>query len=150
MNLLVPLNFLHQMYLNNWSQKNFGEFQKEFSKIFNAYEAKEITKVDIDKVKIKVGFLSPDFYKDHSITYFIKSLLKDLKQTKFETFGLSLLKENQHDESTDKLIPLFDNWSVLGKKTDQEIINIIQDLKIDILIDLCGLWSLNRISFFNT
>ena len=126
-----------------------GNFKK-FSKIFNAYDAKEITKVDIDKGKIKVGFLSPDFYKDHSITYFIKSLLKDLKQTKFETFGLSLLKENQHDESTDKLIPLFDNWSVLGEKTDQEIINIIQNLKIDILIDLGGLWSYNRISIFNT
>ena len=139
-----------QMYLNNWSQKDFGEFQKEFSKIFKAYDAKEITKVDINKGKIKVGFLSPDFYKDHSITYFIKNLLKDLKQTEFETFGLSLLKNNQHDESTDKLIPLFDNWSVLGEKTDQEIINIIQDLKIDILIDLSGLWAANRISIFNT
>ena len=139
-----------QMYLNNWSQKDFGEFQKEFSKIFKAYDAKEITKVDINKGKIKVGFLSPDFYKDHSITYFIKNLLKDLKQTEFETFGLSLLKKNQHDESTDKLIPLFDNWSVLGEKTDQEIINIIQDLKIDILIDLSGLWAANRISIFNT
>ena len=139
-----------QMYLNNWNQKDFGKFQIEFSKIFNVYDAKEITKVDIDKGKIKVGFLSPDFYKDHSITYFIKSLLKELKQTKFETFGLSLLKEKQHDESTDKLLPLFDNWSVLGEKTDQEIINIIQDLKIDILIDLGGLWSYNRISIFNT
>ena len=139
-----------QMYLNNWSQKDFREFQKEFTKIFNPYDAKEITKVDIDKGKIKVGFLSPDFYKDHSITYFIKGLLEDLKQTEFETFGLSLLKDNQHDESTDKLLSLFDNWIVLGEKTDQEIINIIQDLKVDILIDLGGLWSYNRISIFNT
>ena len=139
-----------QMYLNNWSQKDFREFQKEFTKIFNPYDAKEITKVDIDKGKIKVGFLSPDFYKDHSITYFIKGLLEDLKQTEFETLGLSLLKDNQHDESTDKLLTLFDNWIVLGEKTDQEIINIIQDLKVDILIDLGGLWSYNRISIFNT
>tara|TARA_B100001248_G_scaffold222383_1_gene178871 strand:- start:71 stop:1279 length:1209 start_codon:yes stop_codon:yes gene_type:complete len=138
------------MYLNNWSQKDFREFQKEFTKIFNPYDAKEITKVDIDKGKIKVGFLSPDFYKDHSITYFIKGLLEDLKQTEFETLGLSLLKDNQHDESTDKLLTLFDNWIVLGEKTDQEIINIIQDLKVDILIDLGGLWSYNRISIFNT
>ena len=138
------------MYLNNWKQKDFGEFQKEFSKIFNSYDAKKITKVDVDKGKIKVGFLSPDFYKDHSITHFIKNLLKDLKQTEFETFGLSLLKDNQHDESTDKLLQLFDNWCVLGEKTDQEIINIIQDLKIDILIDLGGLWSYNRIGIFNT
>ena len=139
-----------QMYLNNWSQKDFREFQKGFSKIFKRYDAKEITKVDINKGKIKVGFLSSDFNKDHSITYFIKGLLKELKQTEFETFGLSLLKDNQHDESTDKLLLLFDNWVVLGKKTDQEIINIIQDSKIDILIDLGGLWSNNRIDIFNT
>ncbi len=139
-----------QMYLNNWSQKDFGEFQKKFSKIFKIYESKKISKVNIDKIKIKVGFLSPDFHKDHSITYFIKNLLEELKQTKFETFGLSLLSDYQHDESTEKLIPLFDNWSVLGEKTDQEIINTIQDLKIDILIDLNGLWSANRISIFNT
>ncbi len=139
-----------QMYLNNWNQKDFGDFQKKFSKIFDVYEAKKISKININKDKIKVGFLSADFYKDHSITYFIKNLIKDLKPTKFESHGLSLLKYSQHDESTEKLIPLFDNWSNLGEKTDQEIINIIQDLEIDILIDLSGLWSYNRISIFNT
>ena len=35
----------------------------------------------------------------------------------------------------------FDNWIDLGEKSDQEIVNIIQNLKIDILIDLAGLWS---------
>ena len=130
-----------QMYLNNWAQKDFEEFQKKFSKIFNIYETKKISRIDIDKNKIRVGFLSPDFHKDHSITYFIKSLLKDLSQSKFETYGLSLLKEHEHDKTTDNFIKLFNNWSVLGEKTDQEIINIIQDLKIDILIDLAGLWS---------
>ena len=44
---------------------------------------KKLSKIDIDKKKIKVGFLSPDFNKSHSITYFIKNLIKDLKQTKF-------------------------------------------------------------------
>ena len=81
------------MYLSNWKQKDFGEFQKKFSKIFNVYNAKNLSKVDINKKKIKIGFLSPDFYKSHSITYFIKNLIKDLKQTKFETYGLSLLKK---------------------------------------------------------
>ena len=139
-----------QMYLNNWAQKDFEEFQKKFSKIFNIYETKKISRIDIDKNRIRVGFLSPDFHKDHSITYFIKSLLKDLSQSKFETYGLSLLKEHEHDKTTDNFIKLFNNWSVLGEKTDQEIINIIQDLKIDILIDLAGLWSGNRIGIFNT
>ncbi len=139
-----------QMYLSNWKQKDFAEFQKKFSKIFNVYNAKKVSKVDIGKKKIKIGFLSPDFYKAHSITYFIKNLIKDLKQTKFETHGLSLIKIEEHDESTEELKNIFDNWMDIGKMTDQETINTIQNLKIDVLIDLAGLWSANKIEIFNT
>ena len=71
---------------------------------------KNYQKFNIDKKKIKIGFLSPDFYKSHSITYFIKNLIKDLKQTKFETHGLSLLKINQHDETTEK----FKKFLIIG------------------------------------
>ena len=45
---------------------------------------------------------------------------------------------------------LFDNWSDLGEKTDQETINTIQNLNIEVLIDLAGLWSSNKIDIFNT
>ena len=139
-----------QMYIDKWGQKDFWEFQKKFAKLFKVYNAKKISKIDLNKKKIKVGFLSPDFYKSHSVTYFIKDLVEDLKFTKFETHGLSLLKSNEHDETTEKFIPLFDNWVVLGGKTDQEIIDIIQNLKIDILIDLNGMWHNNRLNIFNT
>ena len=139
-----------QMYLSNWKQKDFNEFQKRFSKIFSVYNSKKLSKVNVDKKKIKIGFLSPDFYKSHSITYFIKNLIKDLKESKFETHGLSLIKINEHDETTDELKLLFDNWSDLGEKTDQETINTIQNLNIEVLIDLAGLWSANKISIFNT
>ena len=139
-----------QMYLSNWKQKDFGEFQKKFSNIFNVYNAKKLSKVNVDKNKINIGFLSPDFNKSHSITYFIKNLIKDLKQTKFETHGLSLVKTNENDETTDNFKDLFDNWSDLGEKTDQETIDTIQNLNIDVLIDLAGLWSYNKIGIFNT
>tara|TARA_B000000532_G_scaffold240457_1_gene231369 strand:- start:898 stop:2598 length:1701 start_codon:yes stop_codon:yes gene_type:complete len=139
-----------QMYLSNWKQKNFAEFQKKFSNIFNVLDTKKTTKIDITKKKIKIGFFSPDFWQSHSITYFLKDLLKDLKHTKFETFGLSLLKNNQHDETTDEFSNLFDNWVDLGDKSDQEIVDLIQNTNIDILIDLAGLWSSNRINIFNT
>ena len=138
------------MYISKWGQKDFKEFQKKFSSLFKVYNAKKLSKIDINKNKFKIAFLSPDYFKDHSITYFIKNLIKDLKHTKFESFGLSLLKKKEHDETTEKLIPLFDNWIVLGEKTDQEIIDIIQDQKIDILIDLNGMWHNNRLDIFNT
>ena len=139
-----------QMYLNNWKQKDFREFEKKFSNLFNIYNAKKLSKLNLNKEKIKIGFLSPDFYKAHSITYFIKNLIKDLKQTKFESYGLSLIEIKEHDETTEELKNIFDNWCDIGEKTNQETVDIIQNLKIDILIDLAGLWSKNKIDIFNT
>ena len=139
-----------QMYINNWKQKDFREFQKKFSDIFAVFKSKNLAKIDITKEKIKVGFLSPDFRQSHSITYFVQNLIKDLKKTKFLTHGLSLLKIDQHDETTEKFKNLFDNWDDLGDKSDQEIVETIQNLNVDILIDLAGLWSENRVNIFNT
>ena len=139
-----------QMYLNNWFQKDFIEFQKEFSEIFSVYNAKKLSKLDLNKKKIKVAFLSPDFKQSHSISYFLINLIKDLKQTKFETHGLSLVENYENDKTTDYFRELFDQWIDLGGKSDQEIVDNIQNLNIDILIDLAGLWSANRISIFNT
>ena len=139
-----------QMYLSDWKQNDFEKFQKKFSKIFKIYNAKNISKVNVNKEKIKIGFLSPDFYKSHSITYFIKNLIKDFKQTKFETHGLSLIKTEEHDETTEVLKDLFDNWSDLAEKTEQETITTIQNLNIEVLVDLAGLWSSNKIDIFNT
>ena len=151
LNVLFGIVYINtHMYINRWGQKDFWEFQKKFAKLFKVYNAKKLSKIDISKEKIKVGFLSPDYHKAHSITYFITNLIKDLKHTKFETHGLSLLKSHQHDETTENFISLFDNWIVLGGKTDQEIIDTIQDLNIDILIDLNGMWGNNRLSIFNT
>ena len=148
--LLGTIYISSQMYLSNWKQNDFEKFQKKFSKIFKNYNVNDLSKVNVNKEKIKIGFLSSDFYKSHSITYFIKNLIKDLKQTKFETYGLSLIKIEQHDETTDELKDLFDNWSDLGEKSDQDTVNIIQKLNIDVLVDLAGLWSSNKISIFNT
>ena len=139
-----------QMYLNNWSQKDFFEFQKEFTKLFKVYDAKKLSKIDINKKKIKVAFLTPDLKQSHSISFFIKNLIKDLKQTKFETYGLSLVGANEFDKTTQYFKELFDQWIDLEDKSDQEIVDTIQNSNIDILIDLAGLWSANRISIFNT
>ena len=138
------------MYLSNWRQRDFGDFQKKFSKVFSSLEVKKLSKIDTKKENIKIGLLSPDFCKSHSISYFVKNLIKDLKQTKFKSYGLSLLQVDEHDETTQIFKDLFEDWIDLGNKSDQDTVSIIQNLNIDILVDLAGLWSSNRISIFNT
>tara|TARA_B100000963_G_scaffold314494_1_gene293066 strand:- start:1831 stop:3528 length:1698 start_codon:yes stop_codon:yes gene_type:complete len=147
--VLGSANITSQMYLSNWKQSDFAEFQKKFSSMFSVLDSKKPTKIDISKKKIKIGFYSPDF-RQHSIFFFIKDLIKNLKQTKFETFALSLLKTDRHDETTNKFINLFDNWIDFEDKSDQEIVNTIQMENLDVVIDLAGLWANNRINIFNT
>ena len=57
---------------------------------------------------------------------------------------------SKHDNITDEYKNLFDNWIDLGDKSDQEIVKTIQEAKVDILIDLVGLWAYNTIDIFNT
>ena len=59
-------------------------------------------------------------------------------------------KKNQHDETTQNFKELFDCWIDLGDISDQEIVNTIQSSRVDILIDLAGLWSANKVNIFNT
>ena len=44
----------------------------------------------------------------------------------------------------------FDKWLNLSKANNQEVINIIQDNKIEILVDLMGLFHADRIEIFNS
>ena len=46
------------MYLNNWKQKDFEEFQKKFSKIFNVYNAKKYQKLILIKKNKNWFFIS--------------------------------------------------------------------------------------------
>ena len=40
-----------QMYISNWKQKNFAEFQKKFSNIFSVLNSNKTSKIDITKKK---------------------------------------------------------------------------------------------------
>ena len=43
-----------QMYLSNWKQINFAEFQEKFSNLFRVLKSKKLSKVGISKKKIVV------------------------------------------------------------------------------------------------
>ena len=45
-----------QMYLSNWRQKDFGDFQKKFSKVFSSFDAKKLSKIDTKKKILILDF----------------------------------------------------------------------------------------------
>ena len=141
-------------YLNNysydWGLKEYFEYSKVFKFFFPQHETKNISEINYkENKKIKIGFISKDFIGDHSITYFLKNTLLYFDKYKFESFGISLSNDNLL-KSSSEIKDNFDNWLDLSKLKNQQIIDKIQDLRIEILIDLMGLFHADRIEIFNS
>ena len=138
-------------YTYDWKQKDYFEYSKIFKNYFSKYEAKKIEEINYNKnKKIKIGFVSGDFVGDHTCTFFTKKTISNLDKNFFETFGISLTDDINLKNSSLELKNSCDKWLDLSKYSNQEVIKIIQDEKIEILIDLMGLTQANRIEIFNT
>ncbi len=142
-------------YLNNynykWGQKEYYEYSKKFINFFPKHQAKELNKINYkENKKIKIAFISKDFRSSHSITYFLKETLLHFDNDKFEIYGISLTDDKYIKDSSLELKNNFDRWLNLSKANNQEIINILQEHKIEIIIDLMGLFHADRIEIFNS
>ena len=133
-------------YLNKWSQKDFFENTIKLEEILPQYNC---NKINIQKTrKIKLAFLSADIKNEHSIAAFLKTIIKNVNKDKFELILFSNSNKNKEDETPPDLKIYFDKWINIQNLNDIEAINIIRKNNINIMIDLMGLSSLNRLSLF--
>jgi protein O-GlcNAc transferase len=94
--------------------------------------------------KLKVGYLSPDF-REHSVAYF----LDELFQNHGEEFEIYCYANNTLEDSyTQKLKAQVAGWRVIASIPDEAAFKLIQQDKIDILVDLAGHTSRNRLGVF--
>tara|TARA_B100001250_G_C19810416_1_gene795437 strand:- start:620 stop:2290 length:1671 start_codon:yes stop_codon:yes gene_type:complete len=139
------------MYINNF-QYNFDQTKhfkiaKQFSNQIKDYGLENLTlDTNITKRKKILGFLSSDLNKKHSITYFLKGLLSNINKNKFYLIAISNSKTN--DNSNEELKLLFDEWIEINSLDDLNAINLIRKKKLDIVFDLMGVTSENRIALF--
>ena len=134
-------------YINKWSQKNFFENTIKLEEILPQYRVDEITSTSKNK-KIKLAFLSSDLRGNHSVVGFLKSIIENVNKDKFEIILFSNCKINKEDEISTCLKTYFDDWINIEKLNDIEAINIIRKNNVNIIIDLMGLSSSNRLSLF--
>ena len=134
-------------YLNKWSQKDFFENTIKLEEILPQYNC---NKINIQKTrKIKLAFLSADIKNEHSITAFLKTIIKNVNKDKFELILFSNSNKNKEDDETPPDLKIyFDKWINIQNLNDIEAINIIRKNNINIMIDLMGLSSKNRLSLF--
>ena len=138
-------------YNYDWNQIDYFKYSKKFVKFFPTLKSKNIKEIDYKKnKKIKIGFVAKDFAVNHSINYFLKDTLKNFDKNKFELFSFSLSSDNFIKGSSLELKNNFDKWYDLSNYNNQEIINKIQEERIEILFDIMGLTHADRIEIFNT
>lgn len=134
-------------FLNIWSQKEFLENAKILNDRLPLYSKKDLIKLKISKKqKINLAFISSDIRSNHSVTYFLKSVLVDCNFNEFNIF--LYLNNEKEDQTTENFKKLVKNSKNIFNLKDVEAINMIRKDEIDIIIDLMGVTSNQRLALF--
>lgn len=139
------------VYWNNFSdqatQQNTFQMAKLWAKKAypgNQASTNNFSTVDPDRV-LKLGFISPDFCA-HAMNFFITPLLEGLDRKRFHITGYS--DTRKPDMVTEKIKRLCDAWVDSAQQKDSQLSAQIINDKIDVLIDLNGHATGNRLGVF--
>lgn len=92
--------------------------------------------------KLRVGYISPDF-RQHAVAYFFEPVLMAHDRDAFSIHLYANLVFE--DEVSKRLRALADGWRGIAGMTDDQIVQTIRADRIDILVDLAGHSSDNRL-----
>jgi predicted O-linked N-acetylglucosamine transferase (SPINDLY family) len=141
-NYLFYLNYKFNLNFNNYLELA-KKFEKKYLEInqFKKYD----TNLKVQK-KIKLGFVSYDF-RDHVIMYQIFDVLKELyKNSEFILYGY--YNNAVDDNITKEIKKYFHFWVNISEMSDSEATNRIRSDEINILFDLSGYTTGNKIGIF--
>lgn len=93
----------------------------------------------------RVGFVSPDL-RAHSVSFFLRPLLRHLDRDRFETFCYSDVR--RPDGVTADIRERCHHWREIWRRPDSEVAEKVLEDGIDILVDLAGHTSNNRLPLF--
>ena len=135
----------HRCFENDWKQKEFFDYSAFINKNLTEYSSKDLVNFPNTKNdKIKLAFLSGDISRSHSVTYFLKTVLNNFDKDVFE---IILILNQETEDSTTKQFKSFVNRTInIINQEDIVAINEIRKLNLDIIFDLMGLTSTNRIN----
>ena len=97
--------------------------------------------------RLKIGYVSPDF-REHSVSYFFRPLLEFHDPKNFEIYCYSDAK--RPDNVTAHIKARSNHWRNIAWSSDAVVADRIRKDGIDILVDLAGHTSGNRMSVFAT
>ena len=131
----------------NWTQSKFLEFGKFVNDNLKEYHKNDIVPLsDKRNEKIRVGFLSADINGSHSVNYFLKTVLENYDK---ENFEIILFTNRLKDKKAAERITNLANKTIdVGKLDSLGAFNAIRKFNLDIMIDIMGYTSRNKIEFY--
>ncbi len=137
----------YNSFKSDWSQNLFYQNSTDLAKKLPIYSNSELKNLNKKKKdKIYLGFLSSDIRGNHSITYFLETILKNYNKEKFKIFLFTNLR--YEDDTTLKFSNYSDVKINIGNLNNLEVLNLIRENSIDVMIDMMGMTSSNRIALF--
>ncbi|MHC4396958.1 MAG: O-linked N-acetylglucosamine transferase, SPINDLY family protein [Planctomycetota bacterium] len=137
--LLFDLHFLPEL-----DNRMLFEEHKKWGRIYappNLARKSHDNIPDPDR-RLRIGYISPDLRR-HSVTYFFEPLLDGHNRQQVEIYGYGNV--TSLDQVTERLKRKFDHYrNILGADTEK-VTRIIEQDKIDILVDLAGHTTGNRL-----
>lgn len=99
----------------------------------------------VEERPLRVGYVSPDFRR-HAVASFIEPILSSHDPASIETFCYA--EVDRPDDVTMRLQASVANWRSTVGVSDMEVVKMIHRDRIDILVDLAGHTSGNRLGVF--
>lgn len=96
--------------------------------------------------RIRIGYWSPDL-RNHSVRYFFRPLLEGHDKSKFETFVYH--DNHAEDAQTDLIKQSSEHYENVYQLNDQDLYNLISSHDLDVLVELAGHTSANRLPLLN-
>jgi predicted O-linked N-acetylglucosamine transferase (SPINDLY family) len=95
--------------------------------------------------RLRVGYVSSDF-RNHSVIHFVAPLIEQHDKSRFELF--CYYNHSAHDAETARIIAAVEHWIPCKHLSDEQLARRIREDSIDILVDLSGHTSGNRLLTF--
>ena len=146
-NSFVLTNYIYlNCLLNDWTQEKFLEHGRILDNSLPVYSEDKLIPIEVKKKpKIRVGFISADIKKKHSVTYFLKTIFENYDHNEYEIYLYLNFNKLEEDETT-KFFKKFSKIRYISDLDDIQAIKLIRGDAIDIIIDLMGITSKSRLS----
>ena len=131
----------------SWLQSDFFDYGKFVEKNLVEYPQNQIVKLTNTKnKKINLGILSADLKSGHSITFFLKTILSNHNKNEVEIYLFS--NQIDIDSISNEISGLVHKIIDISRLNDLNALNKIRQFNLDIMIDVMGYTSRNRIGLF--